>query len=67
MNPAAAGLQIRLIDGTVVVVPHDLGQITPYVLIEQQDWFEDEIVSYGGTSFLARGPWMSVRISAAMR
>jgi FkbM family methyltransferase len=30
-------------DGVRVVVPDSLDLITPYVLLEQQDWFEDEI------------------------
>ena len=32
-----------LVDGVRIVVPDSLNLITPYVLIEQQDWFEDEI------------------------
>ena len=32
-----------LVDGTKVVAPDSLELITPYVLREQQDWFEDEI------------------------
>lgn len=34
---------ITLVDGVRVVVPDSLQLITPYVLREQQDWFEDEI------------------------
>lgn len=34
---------LTLVDGVKVVVPDSLDLITPYVLIEQQDWFEDEI------------------------
>lgn len=34
---------LTLVDGTRVVVPDSLELITPYVLREQQDWFEDEI------------------------
>jgi FkbM family methyltransferase len=33
---------VRLKDGILVVVPDSVGLITPYVLEEQQDWFEDE-------------------------
>ncbi len=33
---------VRLKDGLQVVVPDSVGLITPYVLEEQQDWFEDE-------------------------
>ncbi len=32
-----------MVDGVNVVVPNSLEQITPYVLMEQQDWFEDEL------------------------
>jgi hypothetical protein len=32
-----------LVDGTKVVAPASLNLITPYVLREQHDWFEDEI------------------------
>jgi FkbM family methyltransferase len=34
---------LTLVDGVHVVVPDSLNLITPYVLREQQDWFEDEI------------------------
>lgn len=34
---------VTLVDGVRVVVPDTLDLITPYVLQEQQDWFEDEI------------------------
>ncbi len=34
---------LTLVDGVRVVVPDTLDQITPYVLREQEDWFEDEI------------------------
>ncbi len=34
---------LTLVDGVRIVVPDSLNLITPYVLIEQQDWFEDEI------------------------
>ncbi len=36
-------ITVGLVDGTQVVVPDSLDQITPYVLQEQGDWFEDEI------------------------
>lgn len=32
-----------MVDGVRVVVPDSLNLITPYVLLEQQDWFEDGI------------------------
>ena len=34
---------VRIENDILVVVPDDLNLITPYVLEEQQDWFEDEI------------------------
>lgn len=34
---------LTLVDGVKVVVPDSLDLITPYVLREQGDWFEDEI------------------------
>jgi protein O-GlcNAc transferase len=34
---------ISLVDGVRIVVPDSLHLLTPYVLMEQQDWFEDEI------------------------
>lgn len=34
---------LTMIDGVKIVVPDSLELITPYVLREQQDWFEDEI------------------------
>jgi FkbM family methyltransferase len=36
-------ITVELVDGTQVVVPDSLDLITPYVLQEQGDWFEDEI------------------------
>lgn len=34
---------LTLLDGVRIVVPDSLDLITPYVLREQEDWFEDEI------------------------
>ncbi len=34
---------LTTVDGVRVVVPDSLDQITPYVLREQEDWFEDEL------------------------
>lgn len=34
---------LSMVDGVQIVVPDSLDLITPYVLLEQQDWFEDEI------------------------
>ena len=34
---------LSLVDQVRIVVPDSLNLITPYVLTEQQDWFEDEI------------------------
>jgi FkbM family methyltransferase len=36
-------VSLTMVDGVRVVVPDSLALITPYVLIEQQDWFEDEL------------------------
>lgn len=36
-------ITLTLVDGVQIVVPNSLNLITPYVLLEQQDWFEDEI------------------------
>src|SRR5262245_12519491 len=39
-----AGSMVLNIRGAAKLhVPRDVGQITPYVLLEQDDWFEDEI------------------------
>jgi len=35
--------QARIANDVLVVVPDDLNLMTPYILEEQQDWFEDEI------------------------
>ena len=34
---------LTLVDGVRIVVPNSLDLITPYVLREQQDFFEDEL------------------------
>ncbi len=34
---------LTMVDGVRIVVPDSVNLITPYVLMEQQDWFEDEI------------------------
>jgi FkbM family methyltransferase len=36
-------ITLTLVDGVRIVVPDSLDLITPYVLLEQEDWFEDEI------------------------
>jgi FkbM family methyltransferase len=36
-------ITLTLVDGVQIVVPDSLNIITPYVLLEQKDWFEDEI------------------------
>lgn len=36
-------LEVELAAGGTIVVPSALDLITPYVLLEQRDWFEDEI------------------------
>jgi FkbM family methyltransferase len=38
-----AKTKLRIIDDVDVVVPDSLDLITPYVLCEQGDWFEDEV------------------------
>lgn len=38
-----ATVTLTLVDGVKIVVPNSIELITPYVLFEQQDWFEDEI------------------------
>ena len=38
-----ATITLALVDGVKIVVPNSVDLITPYVLFEQQDWFEDEI------------------------
>lgn len=38
-----AALSINVKDGTHVIVPNDLNLLSPYVLLEQEDWFEDEM------------------------
>ena len=38
-----ATIQLTIVNGIQVVVPNSLNLITPYVLQEQNDWFEDEI------------------------
>lgn len=42
-TPMDSNLTLTMIDGARIVVPNSLQLITPYVLLEQQDWFEDEI------------------------
>ena len=39
----ASTTTLIMVDGVQIVVPDSLDLITPYVLLEQQDWFEDEI------------------------
>jgi FkbM family methyltransferase len=38
-----SSITLRLHDDVQIVVPNSLDLITPYVLQEQEDWFEDEI------------------------
>jgi predicted O-methyltransferase YrrM len=35
--------KLTIAEGVRIVVPDSLNPITPYVLLEQLDWFEDEI------------------------
>ena len=39
----SATATLTLVDGVRIVVPDSLDLVTPYVLREQEDWFEDEI------------------------
>ncbi len=43
MSESQLPITLEMVDGTQVVVPDSLDLITPYVLQEQGDWFEDEI------------------------
>ncbi|WP_161957570.1 FkbM family methyltransferase [Mariprofundus sp. EBB-1] len=40
----STSLTLSINGGIQIVVPNDLNLMTPYVLTEQQDWFEDEII-----------------------
>ena len=40
---AGPALTLPIQGGVQVVVPNSLELLTPYILLEQQDWFEDEI------------------------
>ncbi len=46
-------VEIRALDGGRMVLPDDISQLTLYVLLEQEDWFEDETAFLNG--FLAPG------------
>ena len=43
MTGAGRELILNVRGGVRVCVPADIGSYTPYVLLEQEDWFEDEI------------------------
>lgn len=43
MSGPAPAIGIRIAGGVTVVVPARIDLLTPYVLLEQEDWFEDEI------------------------
>lgn len=43
MADADGRLELNIAGGARICVPLSLDQITPYVLLEQEDWFEDEI------------------------
>jgi FkbM family methyltransferase len=43
MSDPAPAIGIRIAGGVTVVVPARIDLLTPYVLLEQEDWFEDEI------------------------
>lgn len=52
---AEDALEIRIPGNVFAVVPNEPLRITPYVLLEQEDWFEDEI------RFIRRLPWKGMR------
>lgn len=43
MTQQVAPLVINVCGGARLCVPANLGQLTAYILLEQEDWFEDEI------------------------
>ncbi len=43
MKPIEPGICVRIAGDVQVCVPDDIQLMTPYVLQEQEDWFEDEI------------------------
>jgi FkbM family methyltransferase len=43
-SPVPRTTTIEIVGGVRIVVPDSLNLITPYVLYEQQDWFEEELV-----------------------
>src|SRR5258708_8334867 len=42
-SPVPRTATVEIAGGVRIVVPDSLNLITPYVLYEQQDWFEDEV------------------------
>ena len=54
-------IKISMCDGVKVVVPDSLNLITPYVLYEQEDWFEDEIkfLEQSADNYLLYKTWYS--------
>src|SRR5260370_28683906 len=42
-SPVARTAALEMADGVRIVAPDSLNLITPYVLYEQLDWFEDEL------------------------
>jgi len=42
-HTTSPSLSLPIEGGVQIVVPNDLNLMTPYILTEQQDWFEDEI------------------------
>lgn len=49
MGASSSGLCVEIAGGAQVCVPNDVRLMTPYVLQEQHDWFEDEIKFLRGT------------------
>jgi FkbM family methyltransferase len=58
---ASSTFDLRLADGVQIRVPDTLNQITPYVLLEQGDWFEQDI---GFVRSVLRAGWQVVDIGA---
>ncbi|MBF0588192.1 MAG: FkbM family methyltransferase [Magnetococcales bacterium] len=48
MSGEQSVLEVRIKGSVTVAVPHDLTLATPYILLEQEDWFEPEIAFVRG-------------------
>lgn len=47
-TPSLPFMAIRVAAGVLIAVPKRVDLLTPYVLLEQENWFEDEIVFLSG-------------------